>query len=336
MVEAVGVDIGNSAIKVASRAGAWDIPTLTARGTVSQLLPVQGADRRSVAVVMDGVPWLVGEHATLGSNFVWRLGENKGGLKGRLAITVALGLLGIEHAEIVVGLPIDLADNKKACDSAKQDFSGEWSAEVNGRKMQFMVSAQVVAEPIGTFYRCIVDENFKPLTSSALYRGELAVVDCGYKTLDVATCRHGILGEAKGSSLSCGTGTVFEKAWKILEQSHGVMLKANERVRVFEAITKNFGTNSLRINGEFISPSFWTEIRKLKQQLAFDVVDETKGILGNTSPDFIIATGGGSLFLKEEFGVAAKSWQILEDGRFANAIGFFRIAQISLSTKKQG
>ena len=332
----VGIDIGRSATKFASSAGVGLIPACIARGTIRRVLPAKGVTSRSVAVRIDDVDWLIGEDATMGTNFVWQFDEQKGGLKSRLSIIAVLGLLGINEAEIVVGLPTSLAENKKARETAKQAFCGEWRATVNGREMFFKINAQIVAEPLGSYFKLVLDEQAQPLVSSPYYRSELAIVDIGLKTLDVATIRNGGLGEAKGSSLSGGTLTVFEKAWKLLEQNHGVMLKANDRVKVYEAVTSNFGTKFTRINGENISPGFWTEVNNLKRQLAFDIVDEVRGILGNTSPDFICVTGGGALFLREELSAAEKSWRILDDGLHSNAVGFYRAAQASVVAGARG
>ncbi len=320
----IGIDSGKSTVKFCYGGGVGEIPSYTARGTVSRVLPVQTNDNRSVAITVDGVSWLLGSDAVMGSNFVWQTDENKGGERNLLFILAVLGMLNIREADIVIGLPVSIAENEKARETAKEALSGERKATVNGREMTFRINARVVAEPLGTYFSLVLDDQARPLLSSPLYTGQVAVVDIGFRTVDVVTLRSGGLAEAKDSTLS-GTVTLFEKAWKMLEQNHG-MLKANERVKVYEAITRNFGSSALRINGENVSPGFWNEIAKLRRQLAKDIVDEVRGVLGNIRPDHIVVTGGGALFMRDDLLAADKTLTIHTNPRFANAIGFYRAA----------
>lgn len=117
---ATGIDMGKSAVKFASGGGVGEIPSYVARGTIRRVLPAQGAAGRSAAVKVDGIDWLLGEDATMGTNFVWQVDENKGGERNQLFILAVLGMLGIDDAEIVVGLPVSIAENEKARDAAKQ------------------------------------------------------------------------------------------------------------------------------------------------------------------------------------------------------------------------
>jgi plasmid segregation protein ParM len=321
---AIGIDMGKSAVKFASEAGVGEIPSYVARGTISRVLPVQGTTSRTASLRVDGIDWILGDDAVMGTNFVWQTDENKSGERNQLFILAVLGMVGIQEANIVVGLPVSIAENEKSCEEAKQAFSGERRATINGREMTYRINARVVAEPLGTYFSLVMDEQARPLTASPFYRDQMAVVDIGFRTVDIVTLRSGGLAAQKDSTLS-GTVTLFEKAWKMLEQSHG-MLKANERVKVYEAATRNFGTTSLRINGEHVSPGFWREVTKLKRQLALDIVDEVRGVLGNIRPDHIVMTGGGSLFLRDDLIAAEKSLIIHQNPRYANAIGFYRAA----------
>ncbi len=321
---AIGIDMGKSAVKYASGAGVGEIPSYVARGTITRVLPAQGNGNRSVSVKVDGIDWLLGEDATMGTNFVWQTDENKGGERNQLFMLAVLGMLGLSEADVVVGLPVSLAENEKVREAAKKAFSGERQTIVNGREMTFRINARVVAEPLGTYFSLVLDEQARPLTSSPFYRDQMAVVDIGFRTVDIVTLRSGRLAAAKDSTLS-GTVTLFEKAWKLLEQNHG-MLKANERVKVYETATRNFGTSHLSINGEYVSQGFWSEIVKLKRQLAHDIVDEVRGTLGNIRPDHIVVTGGGGLFLKDDLLATEKSLTIHPNPRFANSIGFYRAA----------
>lgn len=320
----IGIDMGRAEVKFSSAAGVGSFSSYNARGIAKRILPADGNGSPSIAVKVDGIDWILGADAIMGTNFVWQTDENKVSERSKLIIPAVLGPLGITDADIVIGLPVSLADNEKVCKKAKQLFSGECQATVNGRDMAFRVSARVVAEPVGTYLSLVLDEHARPLTSSPFYRDQMTVVDIGFSTVDIITIRSGVLAAAKASTLS-GTVTLFEKSWKLLEQNHG-MLKANEHVKVYETITKNFGAANLRINGEYVSPGFWNEIAKLKQQLARDIVDDVRGVIGNSRPDHIVVTGGGALFLREELLATEKSLTIHPNPRYANSIGFYRAA----------
>ncbi len=154
----------------------------------------------------------------------------------------------------------------------------------------------------------------------------MAVIDIGYRTVDIVTLQGGTLAAVKDSTLS-GTVTLFEKVWKELSHEYG-MLKDNEKVKVYDHISNRVSASGgFRINGEEVGEKFWEKVAGFKAQLARDIYDEMKSILSNISPDRMLITGGGAILLRDELSSIDKKLTFHENPRFANAIGFYRAAK---------
>ncbi len=125
-----------------------------------------------------------------------------------------------------------------------------------------------------------------------------------------------------------GMVNLFEKVWKVIEAEYGI-LQWRDKVRIYDDIVHHFGSTALKANGEAISPTFWGRISELKKQLSNDIADEIRSILSNMRPDRMLVTGGGGLLLKEELQDNIRQLTFHPNPRFANAIGFYRAAQIA-------
>lgn len=326
--ERIGIDIGKSTCKFVSRLGIGEIPSYIARGRLEQV--ISDPTSRSSMIRYRAADWIVGEDAVLGTNFSWKTDEEKADERNLLFILMILARLGITAADIVVGLPVSAAENNRMVNSVKSMFSGVKEAEINGKPMTFNIKTSVLAEPLGTYFSLILDENFKPLNTSPFFYDRMAVIDIGYRTLDIVTLQGGKLSTAKDSTMS-GTVGLFEKAWKLIETDHG-MLQWQDKVRIFNAISNNFGKTALKANGEYASPAIWERITGLREQLAKDIAGEVRSILSGMRPDKMLVTGGGAILLKDDLLKNIRQLSFHPNPRFANAIGFYRAAQIQGNT----
>jgi hypothetical protein len=112
MSEKVGIDIGNSSIKYWSDLGHGEIPTWRARGTITQIVADLGSPVS--AIRYNGEDLILGEDAVLGNNFLWKTDEEKNDEPFYTPfILLALHRMGITNADIVLGLPVSTAANKK-------------------------------------------------------------------------------------------------------------------------------------------------------------------------------------------------------------------------------
>src|ERR1700690_2304419 len=152
----VGIDIGKSSFKFVSETGTGEIPSYMARGRLTQVM--NDPSSRPSMISYHGADWILGEDATLGTNFSWKTDEEKGDERNLLFILLILERLGITNADIVVGLPVGVAENRKKVEGVKNAFSGEKEAVLNGKPMTFSIKTRVLAEPLGTYFSLIIDE----------------------------------------------------------------------------------------------------------------------------------------------------------------------------------
>ncbi len=321
----VGIDIGKSSFKFVSEAGAGEIPSYMARGRLTQVMNDPTA--RPSMISYHGADWILGEDATLGSSFSWKTDEEKGDERNLLFILLILERLGITNADIVIGLPVGAAENRKKVEAIKNAFSGEKQAILNSKPRTFNITTRVLAEPLGTYFSLVIDEEYKPVRLSPYFHDQMAVIDIGYRTVDIVTLQNGKVADVRASTMS-GMVNLFEKVWKMIEAEYGI-LQWRDKVRIYDDIVHHFGSTALKANSDAISPSFWGRISELKKQLANDIADEVRSILSNMRPDRMLITGGGGLLLKEELQGNIRQLTFHPNPRFANAIGFYRAAQIA-------
>ncbi len=320
----VGIDIGKSSFKFVSEKGAGEIPSFLARGRLKQVM--HDTLSRPSMISYGGADWILGDDATLGTNFSWKTDEEKGDERNLLFILTILERLGITDAEIVIGLPVAAAESKKKVEEVKSAFSGVKEAMVNGKPRIFTIKTSVLAEPLGTYFSLVIDEQCRPITISPFFHDQMAVIDIGYRTVDIVTLQGGKLADVRASTMS-GTVNLFEKVWKAVEADYGI-LQWRDKVRIYDDIVHRFGSTVLKANGEIVSPKFWDRISELKEELAKDISDEIRSILSNMRPDRMLVTGGGALLLKDELVNNIRPLTFHPNPRFANAIGFYRAAQI--------
>jgi plasmid segregation protein ParM len=323
MTHKVGIDIGNSSIKYYSDLGFGEIPTWRARGHITQVVADSHAPLS--AIRYNGEDLILGEDAVLGTNFVWKTDEEKGDDVNVPFILLALARMGITQADIVLGLPVSSAASKKKVEKAKEAYSGVKEAVVNGRSLTFNIRVNVMAEPLGTYLSLVLDENFRYVKTSPYFHDQLAIVDIGYRTVDIVILERGKLAATRNSTMS-GMIRLFDKIKADLEAEHGKM-RPNEEVRIHNSIVNHFGTGTLKINGEFVKPDFWKRAAGYKVQLAKDISDEIKVVLSEIRPDKIMLTGGGALLLQNELLSGNRHFVMHNNPRFANVIGFYRAAK---------
>lgn len=320
----VGIDIGKSCVKYVSEHGAGEIPSYVSRGTLTQV--INDPLTPSSAIHYEGADWILGADALLGNNFSLKTDEGKSDPRYLLFIQHILAKYGIENAEIVVGLPVSLAESKKMVAAVKEMFSGRKEAVVNGKPMTFFIKTHVLPEPLGTYFSMILDENGRTIKTSPFFHERIGIVDIGFRTLDIVTLQGGKTAAMKVSTMN-GTISFFEKVWKLIEYHHG-MLQWTDKVRILHDVAINFGKTSLRANGEYISPAIWEKIAELRAQLALDISDDVKSVLSSLKPDKMLITGGGALLLKDDLTRHMRQIFFHPNPRYANAIGFYRAANL--------
>ncbi len=326
----LGIDMGKSSIKYCCANGVGEIPNLIAKGKLIKV--ISGPDLTTFAVNFEGEDYVVGDEAPLCKTFKPDVTEKKATKENLVLILSVLAKLGITHAEMVVGLPVATMEHEKG--PVKKLFSGPKEAVINGKKMAFEIKTNVVSEPVGTFFSLSLDDNLRRIYSSNYFndRDTTAIIDIGYRTVDTIILQRGTLAESRDSSLS-GALTLFQKAYKLFSAQFG-MLTENEKIKIRNAITHNFGSTTLTMAGKFVTSAQWNEIKAYKKDLSKEIIGDIKNVLVSIRPDRVIMTGGGALLLRDELIEEDASLVFLPNPRFANAIGFYRASMIQNASAK--
>ena len=209
---------------------------------------------------------ILGEDAVLGTNFIWKTDEEKSDEINIPFILLALARIGITHADIVLGLPVSTASNKKKVEKVKEIYSGTKQAVINDKNITFTIRANVMAEPLGTYLSLVLDENFRYVKTSPYFHDQMAIVDIGYGTVNYVILERGKLAATRDSSLS-GMIQLFGKIKADLESEYSKM-RPNEEVKIHRNIASHFGEATLKINGEVVRPDFWKRAAQYKAQMA--------------------------------------------------------------------
>jgi len=326
----LGIDMGKSSIKYCTANGVGEIPNLIAKGKLIKV--ISGPDLTTFFVNFEGEDYVVGDEAPLCKTFKPDVTEKKATKENLVLILSVLAKLGVTHAEMVVGLPVATLEHER--DAVKKLFSGHKEAVINGNKAAFEIKTNVVSEPVGTFFSLSLDDNLRRIYASNYFndRDTTAIIDIGFRTVDTIILQRGALAESRDSSLS-GALTLFQKAYKLFSAQFG-MLTENEKIKIRNAITHNFGSPALTVGGKFVNSALWNEIRAYKKDLAKEIIRDTKNILVSIRPDRVIMTGGGALLLRDELVEEDASLVFLPNPRFANAIGFYRASMIQNAAAK--
>ncbi len=323
MAHKFGFDIGNSSIKWCSDLGIGEIPAWRARGHISRVVADTSSEVSDIR--FRGEDLILGQDAVLGSNFVWKTDEEKSDEINVAFILLALARKGITEADIVLGLPVSTAASKTKVAKVKETYSGIKEAVIGGRPMVFILNIKILAEPLGTYLSLVMDDECRLDKNNPYYQEQLAIVDIGYRTVDIVVLEKGGLSTIQNSSMS-GMVRYFDKIKSDLESTHGKM-RPNEEVRIQHGIIHQFGKGTLKINGEQVSSGFWNRAAQYKAQIARDLSDEIHVTLSDIRPDRVLLTGGGALLLKEELLGSNRHFMVHPNPRYSNVIGFYRAAR---------
>jgi len=335
----IGCDMGKSAFKLAcdgEKMGSdgkyevltCELPSYRSSGKLKTL--VSGTGFESLQVRYDGEDYLLDKSALLGKSFSWPMGSDKATLHNLVLLLGALGKIGKHSADIVLGLPAGQMSNSSIINSIHQLFDGEKHATINGVDFTFNIRTKIISEPIGTYYSLVFEQekdgsvHLQKKDKCPYFDKHIAIVDIGYRTIDIIDVKGGQLGTFNDSSLS-GMVDIVEQANQILTAKYG-MIAGNEKVKVYNAIAAHAG-ESFSINDKEIDKRFWDEIASFKKQRARIILEEVKGALASVKTDLIVITGGGAMLLEKELKAIDGNLLIHKNARFANAIGFYYLAK---------
>jgi hypothetical protein len=316
----IGMDLGKSHIKYQAATGTGEIPAWLSRGRITQVI---GHGSGPAGIKYQGQDYIIGRDAILGSGFSWSATETKDDLRNLLFALYVLGSLGVNEADMVIGLPVSAAGSPAAVERIKLLLNGTHEVVIGDRPASITIRAGVLAEPLGTYFSLCLDVEGRPVSSS--YFNELVgIADIGYRTLDIITIEEGKLSTTGKDSTLSGIAVLFSRVCKMLEADHG-MLRPHEIEKVHTWLTGGC-QEPIKIGGVPMRSDMPTEVARFRAEFAGQIMDEVQSLLSGIRPDRIVMTGGGAALLRTDLSKINPNLTFHPNPRYANAIGFYRAA----------
>lgn len=301
----VGLDIGYGEVKAVTNDGrSARFPALTVKIDDTSLL---SPEQRERLIKDSGSMWLAGQDAVdLRRTRPIEIDSRRIATPEFRALGVhALRQLGVKRASIITGLPIkDYRDQRATLQQVVQSWS------MNGMKLR--VSA-VVPQPVGTLADVAINTN----VPDAL-EGRVAIIDIGSGTTDLMEVNRG---NANPHPDTFATDTfAVSVAYKLIRNSLLLKHKADYDLSEITSIIKQ---EHVIVRGKEIP--IGTLIKDAKRHVVLNALALAKRLWGDLDTyRYIVATGGGSAFLREELEahIPAKQLIIPEDPGMANARGY--------------
>lgn len=322
----LGCDFGKSATKATCNGNTViEFPPLIARaGSSRPFLDGRYTDRMEVAV--DGQSWFVGDSAGMGLDTRWVTDERKAGRDTLLFLLAALGKLGLQGpVAVCTAVPAALwrTDGAALGDLIKGVHNYTW----NGAARRVVIDAYVLPEPIGTYFFAALDTAGR-VSDPDLFTGPTAIVDIGYRTVDIIVVRQGRLIDRVTRSSGHGVVIAFDRIYSYLSGSIG-LLSDDERADVFAALVR--GT-PLRLKGAVVDGDLRARFADYRDEVADQITADVHTALSAVRYRTVLFTGGGAEWLHEPLLKVFPQARIADDPRLANVRGFYRYLMMRFGT----
>ncbi len=315
-----GMDLGKGHIKYQTTAGTGEIPAWLSRGRITQVI---GKASGAGGIRYQERDYIIGRDAILGSGFSWSATETKDDLRNLLFALYVLGSLGVNEADMVIGLPVSAAGSQAAVERIKSLLNGTHEVIIGEKPSSITIRVGVLAEPLGTYFSLCLDVEGRSV-SSAYFNELIGIVDIGYRTLDIITIEKGKLSTTGKDSTLSGIAVLFSRICKVVEGDHG-MLRPHEIEKVHTWLTGGC-QELIKIGGVPVRSDMPTKVAQFKTEFAGQIMDEVQSLLSGIRPDRIVMTGGGAALLRNELSKINPNLTFHPNPRYANAIGFYRAA----------
>ncbi|GAB4423970.1 MAG: hypothetical protein Kow0031_02720 [Anaerolineae bacterium] len=317
-----GIDIGYDSTKVI--AGDRQASFKSVVGTAERSrFSLNGHHDSDIILNDNGAAWLVGDAAVTHSRFINRR-EDAGWYQSdeyRRLMLAAFGQLTSGTSvklTVVTGLPVAYYTTGK--DELGELFSGRHRLEIEGRTPQQIEVAQcrVIPQPFGTVLALALNDAGR-LVDREVATGPVGVVDIGGKTTNLLSAR-GL------SDVSRETTSVNLGAWDVVRavREHltttcaGLDLRDHE---VMEAIRQR----EVWYYGERVDLAEVVD-DKLATMAHTVIATATQLWNGGAGLRAVLITGGGAHLLGDPLRQAFRHARIVDNPRYANALGYYRLA----------
>lgn len=315
----VGIDLGKSTVKATCNGEVVvEFPPLLAKAGMMRPFVDTHADHMEIS--LDGQGWLVGESATAGLASRWVTDEHKSGRDMLLLSLAAIGKIGIQ-GQVAVGTGVPAALWRTDGASLGDTLVGKHEYAWNGGARKVAMDVFVLPEPLGSYFYAILDQSGR-IADRALAHEPVAIVDIGYRTVDIVIAHRGRLLDQSTRSTGHGMVVAFDRVFTFLSATVG-LLSDGERAEAVQALVK--GT-PLRLKGMAVRDGLQQVLQEAKAELADQIAGDIRSALSSAEYRTLLFTGGGADWLREHLVQQFPGGRWVDEPRYANARGFYRYA----------
>lgn len=236
-----------------------------------------------------------------------------------LAALTELTTATFSELRIVTGLPVAFYADRQA---VRDRLLGDHKVQREGRHMQTfrVVDCWVIPQPFGTLLAVTLDNRGR-IVNQALASGAVGVIDVGGKTTN-------LLSVNRLAEISHETASVNVGAWDAIRAIQSWLadrypgLEDLRPHKVIEAVI----ARQVKYYGETVNLA--PVIDQTLEPLAEQILAEASQLWnGGATLDAILVTGGGALLLGQYIRRHFRHAIVVENPVFANAQGYWRLAQ---------
>jgi plasmid segregation protein ParM len=324
----IGLDIGYSAVKAVNngRPGVT-FPSVVGTPERARFSLNGNAGTNIFLNLLDGTTWLVGHGAVEQSRFVDRR-EDRDWIASdayhRLMLAAFTELTAATACDLVVvtGLPVAFFEADKA--RLRDVFLGEHRAGREGRRQQLfrVTDCRVIPQPFGALLAHTLDDRGR-VVDQALATGAVGIIDVGGKTTN-------LLSVNRLSEIARETASVNVGAWDAARAvgdhlaTHCPDLALRDH-QVIEAVI----SRTVTYYGDTVE--LGTVVDATLESMAEQVIAQATQLWnGGASLKAILVSGGGAHLLGPYIRRRFRHAHVVADPVFANALGYWRLAQRSV------
>jgi hypothetical protein len=317
----VGIDIGRSMVKATCNGEAVvEFPPLLAPVPAGGPVGLMDGRAERMEVLWEGTRWVLGEGVRGSWGARWITDERKIGTDTLALGLGALGRLGVQgEVTVCAGVPAALWGTDGH--ALRRLLSGPFAYAWNGHLRSATVAAYVLPEPVGTYFAWLLNPAGR-VADPAQASYPVAVIDVGYRSVDIVLVEGGELKPYVTRSTAHGVVTAFNRLYAGLTAEVG-LLSDDERMDAFLAVVRG---EPLILKGR----EFGDEVRRVvdnaRADLAEAVIGDCRSALSGANYRVALWTGGGAEWLRPELERAFPGGQWVQEPRLANVRGFYRFA----------
>jgi len=315
----LGLDVGRSMVKATCGGDVvLEFPPLVAAAGSSHGLMDGKVDR--LDVTWEGTRWLIGESVRGAAGARWVTDERKVGTDALVLALAAIGRLGVQgDVTLCAGVPAALWATDGA--ALRRLLTGPFTFSRNGHRCSVAVTAYVLPEPAGAYFSCLLSPAGR-VGNSDLARYPVAVVDIGYRSVDIVLVDRGAIQEHVTRSTAHGLVTAYNRLFQQLTGEVG-LLADDERMDAFLAVVRG---EPLVLKGRTLGDDFRQVVAAAKPDLAEAITSDIRSALSGANYRVLLWAGGGAEWLRAELDRAFPGGRWPADARLANVRGFLRYA----------